>query len=197
MEMLPLAFTSGWGSGINAWATVLILGLLGRFAGLEGVPAGFERTDVLVVMGVLALIELIADKLPYIDSAWDAVSTFIRPVAGTTIGALIAGEGGDLSSIALASIGGVTALLSHLAKSSLRLAINTSPEPLTNLTASAAGDLCLVGILTLAALYPIAAATLAGIVLVLTIGLALFLFNRVRRGWLAFRDWRTARRASA
>lgn len=65
MEMLPLAFTGGWASGINAWATVLVLGLLGRFAGVEGVPAGFERTDVLIVMAVLAIVELAADKIPY------------------------------------------------------------------------------------------------------------------------------------
>jgi uncharacterized membrane protein len=189
MEVLPLAFTGGWASGINAWATVLMLGLLGRFAGVEGVPAGFERTDVLIVMAVLAVAELVADKIPYLDSAWDAVSTFIRPIAGATIGALIAGHTGDLGTMALAAVGGVTALLSHLAKSSLRLAINTSPEPVTNLTASAAGDLSLVGVLALAALNPVAAATIAAALLVLTLGLALFLLNRVRRGWRAFRVW--------
>ena len=141
MEMLPLAFTGGWASGINAWATVLVLGLLGRFAGVEGVPAGFERTDVLIVMAVLAIVELAADKIPYLDSAWDVVSTIIRPIAGATIGALIAGQNGDLGTIALAAVGGITALLSHLAKASLRLAINTSPEPVTNITASTVGDL--------------------------------------------------------
>ncbi|MBK8447834.1 MAG: DUF4126 domain-containing protein [Micropruina sp.] len=190
MEMLPLAFTGGWASGINAWATVLMLGLLGRFAGVEGVPAGFERTDVLIVMAGLALIELVADKIPYLDSAWDAVSTFIRPIAGATIGALIAGQSGDLGTVALAAVGGVTALLSHLAKSSLRLAINTSPEPVTNLTASAVGDLSLVGVLALAALYPVAAAIIAAVLLVLTLSLSLFLFSRVRRGWRSFQEWR-------
>ena len=199
MEVLPLAFTGGWASGINAWATVLmlgLLGLLGRFAGVEGVPAGFERTDVLIVMAVLAVAELVADKIPYLDSAWDAVSTFIRPIAGATIGALIAGHTGDLGTMALAAVGGVTALLSHLAKSSLRLAINTSPEPVTNLTASAAGDLSLVGVLALAALNPVAADTIAAALLVLTLGLALFLLNRVGRGWRAFRVW-LARRGRA
>lgn len=191
--MLPLAFTSGWASGINAWATVLVLGLLARFGGIEGVPAGFERTDVLIVMAVLAFIELVADKIPYIDSAWDAVSTFIRPIAGATIGALIAGYSGDFGTVALAAVGGVTALLSHLAKSSLRLAINTSPEPVTNLTASAAGDLSLVGVLALAALYPVAAAIIAAVLLLLTIGLSLFLFSRVRRGWRSFQAWRQRR----
>ena len=195
MEMLPLAFTGGWASGINAWATVLILGLLGRFAGVEGVHSGFERTDVMIVMGVLALVELAADKIPYLDSAWDAVSTVIRPIAGATIGALIAGQTGDLGTVTLAAVGGLTALLSHLAKASLRLAINTSPEPVTNLTASAIGDLSLVGVLSLAALYPVAAATVAAVLLVFTLALALFLVNRVVKGWQSLRSWRARRRA--
>ena len=91
MELLGLTFASGWTSGINAYATVLVLGLLGRFAGVADVPAGFQRTDVLVVMGLLALLEFFADKIPYLDSVWDAISTFIRPVAGALIGALLAG----------------------------------------------------------------------------------------------------------
>jgi len=197
MEILPLAFTSGWASGINTWATVLLLGLMGRYAGVAGIPPGFERTDVLIVMGVLAIVEVVADKIPYLDSAWDVVSTFIRPIGGATIGALMAGQTGDLGSISLAAVGGVTALLSHLAKASVRLAVNTSPEPLSNLTASAVGDLSLIGVLSLAALYPVAAATVAAVLLVMTIGVALFLLNRVVRGWRRLQAWRAARRATA
>ena len=132
MEMLPAAFASGWASGINAWATVLVLGLIRRFSGIEGIPAGFERTDVLIVVGILCAIELVADKIPYIDSTWDAISTVIRPIAGAAIGALYAGANGDLAIITLASVGGITALVSHLTKSGIRLAVNTSPEPFTN-----------------------------------------------------------------
>ena len=148
-------------------------------------------------MGVLAIVEVVADKIPYLDSAWDVVSTFIRPIGGATIGALMAGQTGDLGSISLAAVGGVTALLSHLAKASVRLAVNTSPEPLSNLTASAVGDLSLIGVLSLAALYPVAAATVAAVLLVMTIGLALFLLNRVVRGWRRLQAWRAARRATA
>ena len=96
MELLPLTFASGWTSGINAYLTVLVLGLLGRFAGFEDVPAGLQRTDVLIVAGVLALIEFVADKIPYVDSVWDVASTVVRPAAGAVIGALIAGANGDL-----------------------------------------------------------------------------------------------------
>ena len=149
MELLPLTFASGWASGVNAYATVLVLGLLGRFAHTGGIPAGFQRTDVLIVMAVLALVEFVADKIPYVDSAWDTVSTVVRPVAGALIGALMAGANGDLLTISLAAVGGVTALLSHLTKAGIRLAVNTSPEPVSNLGASLLGDVGVVGITTL------------------------------------------------
>lgn len=190
MEMLPAAFASGWASGINAWATVLVLGLIGRFSGIEGIPAGFERTDVLVVVGILCAIELVADKIPYIDSTWDAISTVIRPIAGAAIGALYAGANGDLATITLASVGGITALISHLTKSGIRLAVNTSPEPFTNVAASSAGDVTVTGMATLVALAPVAAAVVAGILLVLGLIVLGFLLHRIRRGWLAFQRWR-------
>jgi hypothetical protein len=189
MELLPLAFTSGWTSGINAYATVLVLGLLGRFAGVEEIPAGLQRTDVLIVAGVLTLVEVVADKIPYVDSIWDGVSTIVRPVAGAVVGVLLAGGQGDLVTITLASVGGVTALVSHLVKASLRLAINTSPEPASNIGASVAGDLSVAGLTTLAVLYPIPAAVIAGILLLAGIVLTVAALSRVRRGWRAFRSW--------
>ncbi len=194
MELLPLAFTSGWTSGINAYGTVLVLGVLGRFAGIEQVPAGLQRTDVLIIAGVLMVVEFAADKIPYVDSVWDTVSTFVRPVAGAVIGALLAGSNGDLVTLALASVGGVTALLSHLVKASLRLAINTSPEPVTNIGASLAGDVSVAGLTTLAVLHPVPAAIIAGILLVLGVVLAIVVMSRVRRGWRAFRRWWSSRR---
>lgn len=189
MELLPLAFTSGWTSGINAYATVLILGLLGRFAGVEEIPAGLQRTDVLIVAGVLTVVEVVADKIPYVDSIWDGVSTIVRPVAGAVVGVLLAGGQGDLVTITLASVGGVTALVSHLVKAGLRLAINTSPEPASNIGASVAGDLSVAGLTTLAVLYPIPAAVIAGILLLAGIVLTVAALSRVRRGWRAFRSW--------
>lgn len=183
MELLPMTFASGWASGINAYATVFVLGLLGRYAGTGGVPEGFMRTDVLVVMGILALLELVADKIPVVDSFWDVPSTVIRPIAGAVIGALIAGAQGDLLTISLAAVGGVTALLSHLSKAGIRLAVNTSPEPVSNVAASVAGDVGVVGVSTLAVLFPVAAAVVAAVLLVIMIGLAWLLMSRVKRGW--------------
>lgn len=189
MDVVALTFASGWASGLNAYATVFLLGLVGRLGGVEGIPAGFQRTDVLVVMGILALAEFCADKVPYLDSAWDAVSTFIRPVAGALIGALLAGANGDLLPMVLGALGGVTALVSHVAKSGVRLAVNTSPEPLSNIGASLAGDVALLTVISLAITYPVQAAFLAALLLAGTIALAILLMAQVRKGYRAFRAW--------
>lgn len=196
MELLPLVFTSGWASGLNAYATVLVLGLLGRFTPLAGIPEALERTDVLIVAGVLMAIEFVADKVPYVDSVWDGLSTVVRPVAGATIGALMAGASGDLLTITLAAVGGITALVSHLVKASLRLALNTSPEPVTNISASVVEDSAVVGVTTLAVLFPVAAAIVAGVLLIIGVLLAVWGFRRVRRGWRAFGAWYAQRTAS-
>ena len=196
MEMLPMTFAAGWASGINAYATVLVLGLLGRFLGVDSVPAGLQRTDVLIIMGVLAVIELVADKIPVVDSIWDVPSTVIRPVAGAAIGALMAGAQGDLWTITLASVGGLTALVSHLAKASIRLAANSSPEPVTNVGASLAGDVGVVGVSTLAVLYPVAAAVVAGILLIIMVILAIVLLRFARKGWRWLRNRRAQREPS-
>lgn len=182
-----MTFAAGFASGLNAYATVFVLGLLGRFLGTGSVPAGFERTDVLILMGVLALVEFVADKVPVVDSVWDLPSTVIRPVAGALIGALIAGAQGDLLTIALASVGGVTALLTHVSRAGVRLAVNSSPEPVSNLGASLAGDVSMLSVTTLAVLYPVPAAIVAAILLALLLWLAWTLISRIRRGLLWLR----------
>lgn len=186
-ELLPLAFTSGWASGVNAYATVLLLGLLGRFAGVDAVPSGLERTDVLIAAAVLYAIEFIADKVPYVDSTWDAIHTVIRPTVGTVIALLIAGDAQSLDQAILAATGGVTALLSHLVKSGLRLAVNTSPEPASNIGVSLLEDFSVAGIIALALAAPWIAAGIAAALLICGIALVVVLGKRIR----AARDrWR-------
>ncbi len=189
MQLLPLAFASGWASGLNAYATVLLLGLLGRFAHTGGVPEGFQRTDVLIVMGVLTLVEFVADKIPYVDSIWDTISTVVRPVAGALIGALMGGANGDLPTITLAAVGGVTALLSHLTKAGLRLAVNTSPEPVTNIGVSLGENVAVTGVVALAVAYPVAAAVIAGIIMIVGFVVLWFALSRIKKGWRALRRW--------
>lgn len=180
-ELLPLVFTSGWASGVNAYATVLMLGLLGRFAGVDAVPAGLERTDVLVAAAVLYTVEFVTDKIPYVDSTWDAVHTAIRPTVGAVIGLLVAGEADSLEAAVLAATGGLTALASHLVKGGLRLAVNTSPEPATNVGASLVEDFSVAGLISLAVVAPWVAAGIAGALLVLGGTLVVLLASRIRR----------------
>ena len=193
-ELLPLVFTSGWASGVNAYATVLLLGLLGRFAGFDAAPAGLERTDVLVAAAVLYAVEFVADKIPYVDSTWDAVHTVIRPTIGTVIGLLVAGDAESLDQAVLAATGGVTALVSHLVKAGLRLAVNTSPEPASNIGVSLAEDVSVAGVIALAVAAPWLAAGLAAVLLAIGVALVVLLAKRIRLARAQWARWR-ARRA--
>lgn len=195
MELLPVVLTSGWASGINAYLVVLVLGLIGRFTEVAGIPEGLTRTDVLVVAAVLYLVELVADKIPYFDSLWDAVSTAIRPTVGAVIGLLIAQDAPTLEQAVLAACGGAAALVSHLVKGGLRLIVNTSPEPASNITVSVGEDVAVAGVTTLAVLNPGLALAIAALLLVTGILLLVLLWSRVLRGWRRFRAWR-ARRAA-
>ncbi|WP_326697062.1 DUF4126 domain-containing protein [Streptomyces sp. NBC_01754] len=181
MSVLPLVFTSGWASGINAYAVILLLGLFGATGLADDVPDALQRPDVLVVAGVLFLCEAAADKIPYVDSAWDTVHTVVRPVAGAVVAALLAGESGSLPELAAGAVGGTTALISHLVKAGTRMAVNTSPEPFSNIGVSIAEDLGVAGLLTFAVFHPVAAAVIAGSLLVLGIVAVLFLASRIRR----------------
>ncbi|MER6254295.1 DUF4126 domain-containing protein [Streptomyces sp. NPDC001584] len=181
MSVLPLVFTSGWASGINAYAVVLLLGIFGRTGLTDDVPASLQRTDVLIVAAVLFLCEAIADKVPYMDSIWDTVHTVIRPVSGAVIGALLAGQTGSLPEITAAAVGGSTALASHFVKAGTRMAINTSPEPFTNVGMSIAEDLGVAGLVTFAMFNPEAAAIIAAVLLVIGLAILFFLWSRIRR----------------
>lgn len=190
MSVLPLVFTSGWASGINAYAVVLLLGIFGATGLTDEVPESLQRTDVLVVVGVLFLCEAVADKIPYVDSVWDSAHTVIRPVSGAVVAALLAGQSGSLPEITAGAVGGSTALVSHLVKAGTRMAVNTSPEPFSNIAVSTVEDLGVAGIITFAIFHPLAAAIVAGGLLLLGIVIIVFLASRIRR----FRQRRARRR---
>jgi uncharacterized protein DUF4126 len=180
---LPLVLTAGWSAGVNSYATVVLLCVAGR-AGLMDAPSAFERNDVLVAALVLYAIEFVADKVPWVDSAWDVIHTIIRPLVGGTVGALLAGDGGASGELqALAGGGsGVIALASHGVKAGLRLAINTSPEPFTNIAASVGEDVAVAGVVLLATAHPWLALAVATVLLAAGITLAVFAAKRIRRG---------------
>ncbi|MEU8985266.1 DUF4126 domain-containing protein [Streptomyces sp. NPDC048558] len=181
MSILPLIFTSGWASGVNSYAVVLLLGVFGATGLSDDVPEALQRPDVLIAAGVLFLCEAVADKIPYVDSAWDSVHTVIRPVGGAVVAALLAGQSGSLPELAAGAVGGSTALVSHLVKAGTRMAVNTSPEPFSNIVVSIAEDLGVGALITLAIFYPVAAAVIAGVLLLAGLLLLLFLVSRIRR----------------
>lgn len=181
MSVLPLVFTSGWASGINAYAVVLLLGIFGATGVSDEVPASLQRTDVLVVAGLLFLCELVADKIPYVDSVWDTAHTVIRPVSGAVVAALLAGGDGSLPELAAGAVGGSTALVSHLVKAGTRMAVNTSPEPFSNIAMSTVEDLGVAGVVTFAIFHPWIAAGVAGTLLVIGLVVLAFLASRIRR----------------
>ncbi|MGW5424885.1 DUF4126 domain-containing protein [Streptomyces sp. NPDC003943] len=191
MSVLPLVFTSGWASGINAYAVVLLLGVLGATGLTDEVPEALQRPDVLIAAGLLFLCEAVADKIPYVDSVWDSVHTVIRPVGGAVVAALLAGQSGSLPELAAGAVGGSTALLSHAVKAGTRMAVNTSPEPFSNIVLSTAEDLGVAGLVTLALFHPVAAASVAAVLLVLGLAVLGFVAHRIRR----FRRRRAQRRA--
>ncbi len=190
MDALPLVFSSGWASGVNAYLVVLVLGLTDRFGDVAEIPDALGRWDVLTVAALLYAMEFVADKIPYVDSTWDVVSTAIRPTAGAVLGVLLAGDADSLDQAVLGVVGGGTALLSHLVKASSRLAINSSPEPFTNVTASIAEDVVVLGLVWFAIEHPRAAAAVAGVLLMVGLVVVYLLARLVRRGW---RRWRRPR----
>jgi hypothetical protein len=187
VDALALTFSSGWASGINSYLVVLVLGISDRAGSFAEIPDVLARWDVLAAAGFLYAMEFIADKIPYIDSTWDAISTAIRPTAGAVIGVLLAGDASSLDQAVLGVVGGGTALLSHLVKAGGRLAINSSPEPVTNVVASVTEDAAVLGVVWFALRNPEAAAAIAGVLLLLGLVMLFFLGRLVRRGW---RRWK-------
>ncbi|MGS2805528.1 DUF4126 domain-containing protein [Nocardia sp. MW-W600-9] len=194
MSVLPLIFTAGWASGINAYAVVFLLGVFGRIGWAEDVPPGLQRTDVLVAAAVLFTIEAVADKIPYLDSFWDAVHTVVRPASGAVVAALIAGQDDSLPTMFAAAVGGTTALASHIVKAGTRMAINTSPEPVTNIAVSTAEDLGVGGVITLAVFFPVLAAVIAAVSLAIGLWVVYACAGRIRRYLRRRRERRAARR---
>ena len=186
---IPLAFTASWASGINPYLLVFLMGILGRFASLD-VPPAFERVDVLVVFAVLVAIDAVADKIMWLDSAWDVVNTTIRPIAGGTVAVLIASPSLDLPTAAIAASGGAVALITHLAKATTRLAVNTSPEPASNIAVSLGEDLAIVAVVLIALWYPWIAAGIALVLFLIAVVVALLLVKTAR---LALRRRRESR----
>ena len=194
MELVPTVISAGWASGVNAYLTVALLGLLGR-AGVGEVPEELQRDGVIVAALVMFVIEFVTDKVPWVDSAWDTVHTVVRPAIGSFVGfdfATAADVSGMQEVLAAGTSGGL-ALGSHAVKAALRLGINASPEPFSNIVMSLLEDIAVAVVIALVLDHPVAAATIALILLGTGIALALALGTTVKRGIGKARERRIAR----
>jgi len=179
LSQLALAGGLAWASGIRLYVTILIVGLLGRFGYLQ-LPESLlvlQHTWVLAAAGVMTAGEFVADKVPAFDSFWDALHTFIRIPAGAFLAWGALGDATPAAQMAAAIVGGLITGGTHLAKSGSRAAINTSPEPFTNWTASATEDGLVLGGLWLAIAHPLGFL----VALVLFLALVVWLLPKVLR----------------
>ncbi len=174
---------SAWLSGINLYATVVTLGLLQRYQ-LVKLPGELGILGNWWVIGLAAglyLVEFIADKIPAVDSVWDALHTFIRVPAGAILAATAFADFDPAVKTAAMIIGGSIALGSHGAKAATRLAANTSPEPFSNITLSLLEDVLAFGSTVLMVFFPVAILVVVIIFLVLLIWLAPKVIRALRR----------------
>ena len=156
-------------AGVNLYATVAILGLASRY-GWVALPEQFQIFDnpwLIGAAGALYAIEFVADKIPWVDSIWDSVHTFIRPVGGAVIAVAALGEQTPAIEGAIALLGGMVAASSHVTKASTRVAANASPEPFSNWILSFLGDGFVIGITLIALKYPLIALGVSVTILVL------------------------------
>lgn len=187
MDATALAISGGWAVGTRTYATLLVLGVLGR-TGLADVPEFLERAEALIVVGVLAVIELVADKIQFVDSLWDTVHVAVRPIVAGVIGWAAAADAASLAQAVTALVAGGTALLAHGGKAGTRLAVNAFPGTVPNATISVAEDVLVIGVLLLASQHAWMGAVVAGALVVASLALGAALTPRVRRGWHVLRQ---------
>jgi hypothetical protein len=178
---LGFSFTAG----INLYATIATLGLASRYGWVD-LPDHYRVFDNDLVIGaaiVLYIVEFLADKIPWVDTLWDALHTFIRPVGGALVALGTLGDASPSVEALTALAGGTLAAGTHFAKAGTRAAVNASPEPFSNWALSTAEDVFVVGLGLVALRYPLVAAlvVVAGVVLMLVF--AAWIVRAVRRRW--------------
>jgi hypothetical protein len=197
LETLGFALGTSFASGLNVYATVAAAGLFQRL-GIVQLPDSLQVLANPIVLGIaiiLFLIEFIADKIPYVDSAWDAVHTFIRPPAAALISYSAFGHVSEEWKIGAALLAGGVALTSHGAKASTRAAANTSPEPVSNWALSLFEDGLAVFLVWFAAEHPILTAAIVVVLVIISVLLIWKLYGYLKLLGTRLRQWR-ARAAS-
>ncbi len=151
---------SGWASGLNLYGVVALLGIGGRLDWID-TPTGLQQWWVIGISVFLFAIEFVADKVPLVDSVWDSVHTFVRPVGAAMLAIILAGDQPSAQKVLMALASGSLALTSHGAKATTRLAANTSPEPFSNIGLSVIEDILVAAMIWLVAKAPVAAGVMA------------------------------------
>lgn len=173
------AVGTSWASGVNLYATVATLGLMNRFGGVE-LPGHLSVCSSWWVIGVACLmyiVEFFADKIPYVDTTWDAIHTFIRVPAGAYLASSAVADGGQAAQTVAFLLGGANALTSHGTKAAVRVGINTSPEPFTNIATSTGEDALVFSFVALVVLHPV----VAGLIALCFLGLSIWLLPKIIR----------------
>ena len=172
-------------AGLNLYASVAILGLASRFDWVQLPPQFkvFDNDIVIVAAIVMYLIEFVADKVPWVDSLWDAAHTVIRPIGGALIAVATLGHASPTVQGLVALLGGSLAASTHLTKAGTRAVANASPEPFTNWILSLAEDVFVVGLGFVALKYPIVAALVVIVGMVLILTFAAWIVRALRKRW--------------
>lgn len=181
-QLLALAAALGWASGFRLYAAVFLTGLAG-WMGWITLPAGLhvlQHPAVLVASGFMLFVEFFADKIPFVDSVWDAIHTVIRIPAGAALAAGALGADNQAMGWIAALLGGSLAATSHATKMTTRAAVNTSPEPFSNVAVSLAEDGLVVFMLWLSATHPVLFAIVLLVSIVLAVGLLVVLVKVLR-----------------
>ena len=193
IDVIALTLGVAWASGINLYAAILVLGLMGA-GGYTQLPESLTVLQdplILAAAGTMYFVEFFADKIPGVDTGWDAIHTFIRIPAGAmlAVGAAQGLEINQAAELAAALVGGSLAATSHLTKAGTRLVINTSPEPVTNWTASIAEDFAVIGGLWVSLNYPIAFIVFIILFVLLAIWLLPKLWRAIKNIVATIRGW--------
>ena len=186
LSILGLAFGAAWSSGINLYATVAALGLMQRYQ-VAHLPGELQVLDNWIIIGValfMYAVEFVADKIPLVDTLWDAVHTFIRVPAGAIVAGAATSDLNTTVQVVALLLGGGLALSTHGTKATARAAVNTSPEPFSNWTLSILEDVITIGAAVLAVMNPV----------VMLVVILIFL---LLLAWILPKVWRRLRRMSA
>jgi hypothetical protein len=191
ISVIALTAGVGWASGINLYALVLVLGIAGATGNIQ-LPAELavvQSPMVIMAAGVMYVIEFIADKVPGVDTGWDTLHTFIRIPAGAMLAAGAVGDVTPALEIAAGLMGGTLAGASHLTKASTRALINTSPEPVSNWTASISEDLLVLGGLWTMFNHPVLFLCLMVLFIALVIWLLPKLWRLIKKIFRKIAEW--------